>query len=166
MPDRRTLRDIRSAYKGMREYQLHAGEWCHWFRFNKTGTTMHPIYDTGPQRAWFAPITVPLLIGEYERAPQNLTSDDGLYQVDKLHCIISYDQFFHSTMPDPDPTGADHVNDRVAYDGSLFSVDSFLPRGRIASHFLTISVDATEVAQEELDEDSPVNMFAPYISAS
>lgn len=149
----------------MKSYQTQVGEWVQWFRFNKSATTSHPVYDTGPQRAWYPPITVPVFIGEYSRAQQNF-DDDGLYQIDRVRLVISYDAFFHSTMPDPDPSGQDHVNDRFAYDGHLFSVDGFFPRGRVASHFLTISVDAAEVAAEELAEDAPVQMFAPYISAS
>lgn len=165
-PDRRTLRDIRQAYEGMKnDYQLQVGQWCSWFRFNPTATTAHPIYDTGPQRVWYPSIVLPVLLGEYTRAGQNFDSD-GLYLVDKVHLIFSYDAFFHTTMIDPDPTGMDHVNDRVGFDGRLFSVDSFLPRGRVASHFLTVSCDLIEVAQEELDEDQPVPMFAPYLSAS
>ena len=161
-PDRRTLRDIRDAYEGMKEYQLHVGQWVHWFRFNKGATTAHPIYDTGPQRVWYPAITLPVLIGEYSRAPQNF-DDDGLYLIDRVHLIFSYDAFFHTTMLDPDPSGQDHLNDRVGFDGHLFSVDLFIPRGRVASHFLTISVDLTEVGQADLDEDRPDSMFSPYL---
>lgn len=123
---------------------------------------MHPVYDTGPQRAWHPGITLPVYSAEYRRAPQNY-DDDGLYQVAKAHLIFSYDAFFHTTMLDPDPNGADHVNDRVAFDGHLFSVDSFTPEGRVASHFLTISADLIEVAQSELDEDVADSVFAPYL---
>jgi hypothetical protein len=147
----------------MKEYQLQAGQWCQWFRFNPTATTAHPIYDTGPQRIWYPAITLPLVIGEYRRAPQNF-DDDGLYLIDRVHLIFSYFAFFQSEIPDPDPSGRDHVNDRVGFDNHLFSVDSFIPRGRVASHFLTVSADLTEVGQAELDEDVPDTMFAPYLS--
>ena len=164
-PDRRVLRDIRDAYQGMAEYQINAGQWVQWYRFNKNGTTSHPVYDTGPQRAWYNPITLPVLLGEYNRAPQNF-DDDGLYLIDSAHLIFSYYAFFQTTRPDPDPTGQNHVNDRVGFDGTLFSVDSFLPRGRVASHFLTVSVDLHEVAQEDMDEDSAIPMFDRYRVAS
>lgn len=160
-PDRRLLREIYSAYEGMKEYNLLAGQTCTWYRFNKAGTTSHPVYGTGPQRAWFPGINVPLQIGEYNRAAQNF-DDDGLYRVDSAHLILSYGAFFHSTIQDPDPTGQDHVNDRVGYDGALFSVDSFLPRGRVADNFLTISVDLRQVAEEEMIDDAPIPMFLPY----
>ena len=165
-PDRRTLRDIKQAYEGMQfDYQRDVGQWCHWFRFNKAGTTAHPIYDTGPQRAWFPPVVLPVLLGEYTRASQNF-DNDGLYLVDTLHLIFSYNQFLQTTMLDPDPQGQDHLNDRVVFDGHLFSVDSFVPRGRVASRFLTVSCDLTEVAQEELDEDNDTGMWDPYLVAS
>jgi hypothetical protein len=162
-PDRRTLRDIRSAYRGMWEYQRQIGQWACWFRFNKAATTVMPIYDTGPQRAWFNPVTLPVHLGEYRRAGENF-NDDGLYLVDTLHLIFSYDAFFHTGMPDPDLTGQNHQNDRVAFDGRLFSVSTFYPRGRVADYFLTISVDAIEVAQSELNEDVDIPIFAPYIT--
>lgn len=161
-PDRRTLRDIRDGDRAMKEYQRQVGQWAHWFRFNLAATTAHPVYDVGPQRVWYPPITVPVMIGEYGRAGQNF-DDDGLYRLDSVHFVISKSAFFHTTMPDPDETGADHVNDRVGFDGTLFSVDSFQPRGRVAGYFWTISVDAHEVAQEDLDEDAADPMFAPYI---
>lgn len=164
-PDRRLLRDIRSAYRGMQRYQVGAGQWLLWFRFNKAGTTSDPTYGTGPTRAWFPPITVPAMIGEYTRDPKNF-DDDGLYQVDQVHAILNYFDFFSSTMIDPDPNGQDHVNDRVVFDGHLFSVSSFTPRGRVASYFLTISVDMIEIAAEELNEDPISSLFSPYLVAS
>jgi len=165
-PDRRTLRDIRQAYKGMMfDYQRDVGQWCQWFRFNSTATTSHPIYSTGPQRVWYNPITLPVLLGEYTRGEQNF-DNDGLYLVDSVRLIFSYKAFLQTTMPDPDPFGQDHLNDRVVFDGHLFSVDSFVPRGRVASYFLTVSVDLSEVAQEDLDEDNDTGMWDPYIVAS
>lgn len=162
-PDRRLLREIRSAYEGMKFYQLEAGQWVNWFRFNQSATTSDPTYDTGPQRAWYPPIKIPVIIGEYERAGKNY-DDDGLYQVDRMYCIINYFAFFSTGMPDPDPTGQNHVNDRVGYDGHLFSLSGFLPRGRTASYFLTISVDMIEIGQAELYEDVAIPMFASYLT--
>ena len=164
-PDRRTLRDIRSAYQGMKRGQVDQGEWVSWFRFNKSQTTSHPVYDTGPQRLWYPAITLPVWNAQYRRQSQNF-DDSGLYLVDTVKLIFSYFAFFSTTMLDPDPNGQDHLNDRVGFDGRLFSVDSFLPRGRIASYFLTISVDLTEVAQEELIEDVVQDIFLPYVVAS
>jgi hypothetical protein len=164
-PDRRTLRDIRNAYEGMKQYQVDVGEWVQWFRYNQAASTSHPVYSTGPNRQWYPPITLPVVIGEYQRARRN-RDDDGLYQVDRVHAICSYDAFFHTTMPDPDPNGADHVKDRVAFDGKLFSVEAFSPAGRVASYFLTISIDLVEVALEDLDEDFALSMWQQYISAS
>ena len=164
-PDRRILRDVRDAYQAMKQYQYEAGQWVYWFRFDKAGTTSHPVYDTGPQRAWKQPIILPVIIAEFERPPQNY-DDDGLYIVAKAHLIFSYDAFFHSTMPDPDPNYQGHLNDRVAFDGYLFSVDSFQPRGRVADQFLTVSADLRGVAQEDMDEDTATSMFSPYLVAS
>lgn len=164
-PDRRTLRDIRSAYQGMKRYQEETGEWVQWFVFNSTATTSDPTYSTGPQRAWYPPITVPVILGEYERASKNF-DDDGLYLVDQVHGVMSYFAFFSSTIIDPDTKGQNHLNDRVAFDGRLFTVTSFIPRGRVASYFLTISFDLIEVTAEDLAEDAAIAQFAPYITAS
>jgi hypothetical protein len=142
----------------MAEYQLDVGQWVQWYRFNKNATTSHPVYDTGPERAWYPAITLPVYMAEYVRADQNF-DDDGLHRVDRAHLIFSYFAFFQTTMQDPDPTGQDHVNDRVLFDGSLFSVDAFNPRGRVADQFLTVSVDLRQVAQSELDEDFLTSQF-------
>jgi hypothetical protein len=161
-PDRRLLREIRSSYRGMKDYQLQAGQWVQWFRFDKLDTTSDPVYSTGPGRIWYPPVTVPVMIGEYNRAPRNF-DDDGLYQVDHVHGIINYFAFFSSGMVDPDPNAQDHVNDRVAFDGHLFEISSFLPRGRVGSYFYTISVDMIEIGLAELEEDPAVAMFLPYL---
>ena len=136
-----------------------------WFQFNPTATTSLDPYSTGPQRAWYPPITVPVILGEYQRAAKNF-DDDGMYLVDRVHGIISDWQFFTSTIPDPDPNGVNHLNDRVAFDGRLFGVTSFIPRGRVASYFLTISFDLVEITAEDLAEDTAIAQFAPYINAS
>jgi hypothetical protein len=133
--------------------------------FNPQETTSHPVYGTGPQRAWNTPITLPCQIGEYNRAQKNF-DDDGLYLVDHVKLIFSYNAFFTTAMPDPDPNNQNHLNDRVGYDGKLFSVASFLPRGRVAAYFLTVSVDLIQVAQEEINEDVVPGMFDQYILAS
>jgi hypothetical protein len=164
-PDRRLLRDIQSAYHGMKLAQVDQGQWVHWFRYNQTASTSHPVYDTGPLRVWYPSITLPVWVGEYQRAGRNF-DDDGLYLVDRVHVICSYDAFFHTTMPDPDPYGNDHLRDRVAFDGHIFRVDTFLPRGRAASYFLTISIDLTEVAQSDLAEDGTIAQFTPYLNVA
>ena len=164
-PDRRLLREIRQAYGTMHDYQLLAGQWAQWFRFDTADTTVHPVYDTGPQRVWYPSVTVPVLFGQYERASQNF-DDDGMYLVDQLHLVISYMQFIQSLVPDPDPNGNDHINDRVGFDGHLFKVTSFIPRGRVASHFLTISCDLIEVASSEMAEDVPSPMFSGYLTTT
>lgn len=164
-PDRRTLRDIRYAYHNMQRTQRIWGQWVQWFRFNQTSTTSDPVYSTGPGRLWYPPLTIPVQLGIYERALKNF-DDDGLYLVDETKLIMSYDAFFHSGIIDPDPTGEDHLNDRVAFDGRLFELTSFIPKGRVADMFLTISASAREVAQEDLAEDPAAAMFAPYVAAS
>lgn len=164
-PDRRLLRDIQSAYEGMKLAQLDQGEWVHWFRYNQAASTSHPVYDTGPTRVWYPAITLPVWLGEYSRASKNI-DDDGLYLVDKVHVICSYDAFFHTTMPDPDPHYNNHLRDRVGYDGHIFKVDMFLPKGRVASYFLTISIDLTELAQSEMAEDGTIGQFTPYLNVA
>jgi hypothetical protein len=147
----------------MKIAQLEQGQWVWWFRFNKAATASHPVYETGPERVWYPPIKMPVWLGEYRRAAQNF-DDDGLYLIDRTHLIFSYDAFFHTTMPDPDPSLQDHLNDRVAYDGQLFNCDMFLPRGRVGDYFLTVSVDLTAVADSELAEDADNSVFAPYLA--
>lgn len=163
-PDWRLIREINSAYKGIRQAQRLQGQTVQWFRFNSTATTSDPIYGTGPQRQWYNPISVPAYIGEVIRAKENI-DDDGLYPVHRIHGIMSYREFFQSTIPDPDYTGQNHLNDRIGFDGWLFAVVGFLPQGRVADQFLTVSFDANQVAQEELDEDMQDPMFGPYVVA-
>ena len=148
----------------MWEQQLEAGQLVQWFRYDVTDSTSHPVYDVGPNRLWYPPTTLPCFIGEYRRAGKNF-DDDGLYLIDTAHLIVSYDAFFHTTMPDPDITGQNHLNDRVAFDGKLFHVTGFYPEGRMADYFLTISIDVAQVAVEDLAEDPQAAMFTPFVDA-
>lgn len=164
-PDRRLLGEIRQAYEGMNYAQLDQGQWVEWFRFNAAGTTSDPTYDTGPGRLWYPAITIPVWLGEFERQSKNF-DDDGLYLVNTVHGIMSYYSFFSSTILDPDPTGQNHLNDRVGYDGTLFGISSFIPRGRVASYFYTISFDMIEIMAEDLAEDATNSLWAPYTVGS
>ena len=148
----------------MKEYQTDVGQWVSWFRFNPTATTSDPVYGTGPQRAWYNPVTVPVIIGEFQRPPLNI-DDDGLYLVNQAHLIIDFNAFMQSTLVDPDSTGVNHLRDRVGFDNHLFTVSGFYPRGRVADYFLTISVDLVEVTQSSLYEDSAIPMFQGYLNA-
>lgn len=148
----------------MKRYQQNAGQFVQWFRFNKDATTSDPIYDVGPLRAWYPAITLPVLLGEYKRANKNF-DDDGLFPVDTATLIFSYNTFFHTGMPDPDPTFENHLNDRFAFDGSLFSAASFFPQGRVADYFLTVSVNAIQVSAAEMAEDGSIPIFSGYVLA-
>jgi hypothetical protein len=106
-----------------------------------------------------------VLIGEYHRAEKN-SDDDGLYLVDTARLVLSYNAFFSSTIQDPDPNGQDHVNDRVGFDGRLFGITSFLPEGRVASFFLTITVDLIQITQADMNIDGSIEMFSGYVLTS
>ena len=162
--DRRLIQERTLAYRAMREYTGQVGQDLAWFRFNPNLTTSHPVYDVGPQRVWYNPVTVPALIGQYIRPSKNLDAD-GLYLAAQAHGTISYEAFVASGIPDPDPSEENHLNDRVGFDGHLFTVMEFTPVGRVASAFLTIAFVLHEVDRAIYEEDAAVPMFAPYITA-
>jgi hypothetical protein len=160
-PDRRTLRSINAAFRTMAAYQNYAGQWVQWFRLNKSATISDPMFGTGPGRVWYTPVIVPVIDARIIRPPRNF-DDDGLYLVDRAHLVLSYRAFFNTVLPDPDTDGKNHYGDRAGLDGVLYTVTDFIPQGRIASNFLTISVDLIQVAYSELNEDVVAPMFAGY----
>lgn len=158
--DRRFINEIRSLYRGLREFAYQGGMPVNWYRYNASSSTSDPVYDTGPERVWYAPITVSTIMARYIRAPRDY-NDDGLFRVDRAQLVLSYFDFFSSTMPDPDVTGQDHLNDRVVFDGKLFRLEQFLPQHRVADQFLTIAIEMTEIAASELQEDT-TSMFSGF----
>ena len=150
MADSRLRRELRSVEKAIRQRQTLAGQWLQWYQIDYANTTSDPVYSTGPSRKWLAPVTIPAYSAWISQAPQSF-GDDGLYLVDRLQAVVSVWEFEHRGMTLF--TDDHHLNDRVMFDGELFSVDSFIPGGRVADRYMTIAISALQVKPEEFEEE-------------
>lgn len=103
---------------------------------------------TGQSAQWYAPITVRVYQAILNEGSQEF-QPEGQYTVDRLTLIVSYESLKRAGIPNPTDRGA-HTNDRIDYDGRLFSVDSFNPRGRISNNVFTVTVQCLEIKDDEL----------------
>lgn len=105
----------------------------------------------GTTRRWGKGKTIPVyqaILTEGERQ----YGDTGTYAVDTLLLIVNYKVLVRHGITDPTDRGM-HYNDRIEYDGRLFSVTHFYPQGRIADSIITVTVSATEVKEDERRND-------------
>jgi hypothetical protein len=104
----------------------------------------------GSGRRWKAPRTVPVYQAVLNEGEQEFLPE-GNYTVDRLTLYVQYSELA-KRISNPTDRGA-HVNDRIGYDGRIFSVDAFNPRGRIADAVMTVTVHCTEIKDDEMRLD-------------
>lgn len=104
----------------------------------------------GSGRRWHSPKRVKVYQAMLNEGAQEF-NPEGNYTVDTLTLIVQYSEL-RKKISNPTDRGA-HVNDRIGYDGRIFSVDSFNPRGRIADAIMTVTVQCLEVKEDEMALD-------------
>jgi len=152
--DRALRREVASINRALWRRQRHLGWSVKWYTFNPTLTTPDFIYDTGPQRMWNAPRVVPV----YDRETvmqQNLFRDTGLYVVDEMALVFSYETLVSFGIHNPIET-TNHETDRIEFNGALFQVSQFLPQSPLGAdqNFMVVSVRGKAVMPDELLEDA------------
>lgn len=109
-------------------------------------------FGGGSSRKWQAPKRVPVYQAMLdEGAEQDI--GDGQYTVDRLNIITGYTFLVKSGISNPTDRGA-HIRDRIEYDGRLFRIDQFEPRGRVADTITSVRVSAVEVKDDERTSDA------------
>lgn len=167
----RLRRDIRLINKHMRREAYRWGQTVTWYEFDPTsvedvdsddpGTGFDDdLYDeggvqarpgttaTGTSRKWQRPKTVQVYMARIDEGMEDY-SEEGTYVVDRL-TITTNTQLLRSFDIDP---SADHMNDRIEFDGRLFNIQSFERHGWIADTNTTVTVMAPEVMDDERQTD-------------
>lgn len=168
----RLRREIEDINRHMKREAERWGQTVLWYEFDPAsvqdegpGTDDLDLYDEGGyqvrpgtdeqgslSRRWKAPKTVQVTMARLDEGEAQY-SDEGTYTVDHLTIVVNAHMLRSFGISQPDDVGA-HVRDRIEFDGRLFSVDSFVPQGRIADTFLTVTVGATEVKADERMTDA------------
>jgi hypothetical protein len=109
-------------------------------------------FGGGQSRKWQKPKRVQVFQAMLEEGMEQDTGD-GTYTVDGLTLIASYALLVQQGISNPTDRGA-HIRDRIEFDGRLFKVSHFEPRGRISDYIETVTVTAVEVKDDERVTDA------------
>jgi hypothetical protein len=113
--------------------------------YDEGGPQLRPgTDDAGTSRRWKDPKTVQVYMARLDEGAEDY-DETGQYDVDRLTLVVNRQSLKNYGI---DPT-ADHLNDRIAFDGRLFNVNHFDKRGRLADTYLTITVTCVEVKEDE-----------------
>lgn len=175
---RNSARDVlRSYQRGLRQFQHDVGDNIVLYEFDHMNSTMDDTYDEGqlpdifdpsladtgqPGRVYRFPVTIPAL-WVFFHAPTEVQTEEGEYTVSTVNWRASTQTMIRSGLQDPlDP--AKHFNDRFSYNGFLYRVDSWAPRGWLVGRYMNVDVMGTEVKTEELAGDNtPFTPPAPSL---
>ena len=147
--------EVKSNRHGIsQDLQRPVGQSVNWHMFNPTASVVDPIYDVGDStggRVWDAPIVIPV-VNAYVFQSEMHQNDRGFYTIDTLRLFINYDdvvRYIPSLDADPDQ----RVKDRVDFRGQMYTPNRVFPRGQISMDYTMLTVDLTQVKDEEMVND-------------
>lgn len=151
MVDYRLRRNLWRINRGLKRFQYQTGQSVTWYPFDSASLdddgTDTDLYDEGIAINWLPGLHLPVLQAYYIPATQNDTGD-GLYLVDSLRLTIGVDQFQKFThLSELDRSH--RLNDRVSYEGRVYSVNDWRPKGRAADKYTIITATCVEVREDE-----------------
>jgi hypothetical protein len=152
---RSVRREIRSAERGLRELQREVGDTVSWYELDRTVSTADDIYDEGPGAdgglRFRAPRPVPAVWIRYQ-PPTRIATDQGEYTLSSISLRVSVDGMRRSGLDAPlDPDR--HFDDRFGYNGFLYRVESYVPRGWMLGTYIMVDVSGRQLKPDELQTD-------------
>lgn len=158
---------LRSYQQGLTELQREIGDNIVIFEFDHVNSSMDDTYDEGqlpdifdpaladtgtPGRVYRNPTVVPAIWIRFVE-PSRVATDEGEYLVSTLSFRASIQTMRRVGLEMPvDPSK--HFNDRFSYNGFLYRVDEWQPRGWLLGQYMMVDVVGTQVKTEEIAEDA------------
>ena len=147
--------ETHSIWDGIsRDLQRPVGQDVYWYHYNPTNTEVDPIYDVGsPQggRAYDSPVRLPV-VNALVTQGQQWDNDRGFYTVDVLRLIVNFADV-QKSLPLL-PTNPDlYLKDRVIFRNGVFAPNRVNQRGQVEYHYMTLTVDMTQLKPEEVFND-------------
>ncbi|MFF8283338.1 hypothetical protein ACF06W_11515 [Streptomyces albus] len=151
-----------SIHRGLRGWQRATGDSFTYFRWQYDESEMHPVYDegTGVGRRFYGRWQLPALHVNHVEAANSEPRDSGLYIVDSLHVTCGFDQLSKTGLSGVNIRHGAYQRDRIAYDNVLFAVQHVDIRGQIRRRDVIVTIDATQIRDDELVNDPD---FAAYL---
>lgn len=172
-------REIRSVERGLIELQREVGDTVYWYEFDPAASSAGDTYGEGSIPDPFDPTLTPSGTGVVFKAPKptfavwirfippsNAQTDAGEYTLDHTSMRFAVKTLRETGLRHPeDPTW--HFNDRIAYNGILFRIEQYEPKGWLHNAYLMIDVSARQFKDDELETDTfplgePVGTSMPW----
>lgn len=171
---RRMIRhNLRAIQKDLRKFQRRVGATVDYYEFDPVHTRSHDTYDEGaiPNPFWPAfHQRGPGVVGRsvkrlpaiwvFYTAPDNVYSGEGHYTPSSVAVRFSRSVMVGSGIRYPEDP-ARHFNDRFFYNGKLYRIDSYTPKGWVGGVYNMIDISGPEVMADELVSDR-TPPFRPY----
>lgn len=153
---RSVRREIRTAERGLRELQREVGESVTWYEPSLASSTVNSVYDEGPGLGpglvYRSGRDVPAIWIRYQ-SPSIVATDDGEYTLSHISFRVTANAMRRSGLAAP--LDADHhFNDRFSYNGFLYRVESFSPKGWLMGTYLMVDVTGRQLKADELMTDA------------
>lgn len=123
-----------------------------WWRFDKAGTKVDDIYDTGVGRHWRGPFTMPVISAHLAQG-QTFQTERGFYNADVLRLLINVRDLLR-VFPRAELTVDEFLRDRIQFNGKTFRPSSAQLNGLVLDRWTIFKVDLIEVKEEEQYNDA------------
>lgn len=158
-----TRYELAAIYEGMQEdLQEFVGQLIPWYRFDRAGSVVDPIYDVGASsggRKFAKPFLLPVISAGLEEGVE-VNSGQGEYTTDIAHLVVSYDQAEKAGLRKMKTNWRMFLGDRFIYNESVFQVRSIQVRGPIGDRYEVLGIDGWQVNAEELVNDEDFFKYA------
>lgn len=159
-------KEINSIFKGLRQFQAEVGTTILWYEFDRANSTSSDTYGEGaipdpfdpslytpsPGLTFKPPKYIPVIWLRFI-PPESVQSETGEYTVYTATIRISAKTMRESGLMSPlDP--AAHYNDRFFYNGTLYRVENYAPKGWVHDTWINVDVAGRQIKQEELESDN------------
>jgi len=144
------------------------GTTAEWWKFDSTNSTKDPIYDVEPigsGRLWIGPKTLSVVRATVTEGTSML-NNRGLYNVDTLHLTLNIDDvyaispelFFDRGLV---KTTIDSIDTyRIVFKNQVYRPVKTQPSGLVANRHTLVIIELTQLAPDELVNDSQFLTYA------
>lgn len=157
---------VRSMQKGLRQFQREVGDNIIWYELDRAYSTTDDTYGegpipdpfdntthgTGPGETFKAPKILPAVWIRFQ-APERVQTDAGLYTIKHTSLRFSTEAMRGAGLESPEDPDL-HYGDRYAYQGALYRVEQYEPKGWLGGVWIMIDVQGREFKEEELEADT------------
>lgn len=136
----------------MRNYQRTWGEYVLWFEYDAMASSKHQVYDEGPSRVWYPPVTLPVIFLDF-RQDDPIDAEEGFYVLSTASVCFQVTESMDRFRVNPLLT-AGHFRDRFQYDNNIYRITKYEKQGFVHGTYLTISALGEQVKGEEVVNDT------------